>query len=95
MEYDVVIVGAGPSGLATAIRLKQLAATGGAELSVVDRASRRCARAILPWSSLASPFGKTTRAAIASTTFTPAEKTGTGLIFGPRSITPRNWRRDF
>ena len=26
MEYDVVIVGAGPSGLSTAIRLKQLAA---------------------------------------------------------------------
>jgi len=35
MEYDVVIVGAGPGGLATAIRLKQLAAAKGAELSVV------------------------------------------------------------
>ena len=26
MEYDVVIIGAGPGGLATAIRIKQLAA---------------------------------------------------------------------
>jgi monoamine oxidase len=35
MEFDVVIVGAGPAGLAAAIRLKQLAAAAGREVSVV------------------------------------------------------------
>ena len=35
MEYHVVVVGAGPAGLSTAIRLKQLAALEGGEVSVV------------------------------------------------------------
>ena len=34
MEFDVVIVGAGPAGLAAAIRLKQLAAAAQRDLSV-------------------------------------------------------------
>lgn len=34
MEYDVVIVGAGPAGLATAIKIKQLAEAAGKEIGV-------------------------------------------------------------
>ncbi len=41
MPYDVVIVGAGPAGLAAAIRLKQRAAATGADVALVNPGSMR------------------------------------------------------
>ena len=74
MAYDVVVVGAGPGGLATAIRLKQLAAERGREVSVcvLEKGSEpgahilsgaiidpRAIGELLPdWKALGAPLGQ-------------------------------------
>ena len=57
MDFDVVIVGAGPAGLSAAIRLKQLAAASGREVAVVVLEKGSEAGAHIPSGAVIDPIG--------------------------------------
>ncbi len=58
MDFDVVIVGAGPAGFPTAIRLKQLGSERGETCFCEDRSygAAQWQKSLLAWGSLTAPL---------------------------------------
>jgi len=104
MEYDVVVVGAGPAGLATAIHLKQLAASHGKDISVVvlEKGSEpgahilsgaimdpRALYELLPdWEDMGAPLNQP----VTRDTFLMLSETGATRV--PDFMLPRNFHNE-